>query len=136
MAKTGGWCKKLMDKSKSNASHLKLGRQRALIARPPAKASTYHDKLVALEAHKRAIHGLVIRGVVVEEGGRNPAPAECFAGDGLPDDSLAATKPPKTNAERAKADKRNPLKHEMRNGWKPERFTREVTFVERALAAL
>lgn len=122
MAKTGGWCKKLMDKSRANATNNKLGRQRAIITR---NKSPYADKRVVFNEHAKAI-----------QGGHNPGPAETFRGDGLPDDSLAALKPPKTNAERAEQDKRAPLDDEMRSDWVARPYKRQPDSVTLLLRAL
>ena len=131
MAKTGGWFKKLRDKQRKQATETKLGKQRAVITRV---ASTHADKRVSFEAHKRSIHGLEVHGRVVDSGGRNPQPvltnikrdgsvkAVCFHGDGLVDDSLSTLKAPKTNAERAAADKRNSIASEAKPEWKPRGF--------------
>lgn len=119
MSKTGRAVAKLQLKSKGNAMKFRMGTHKPIIART---TTPFHEKAVAFAAHKRAIHGFERDGVVIDEGGRNPGPAECFRGDGLPDDSLAAVKPPKTMAERAKEDKRRALKDEMVEGWKPQRY--------------
>ena len=139
MAKTGGWCRKLTDKMKANATHEKLGRQRAVITR---NVSTFAEKRDVFEAHKRAIHGIERNGKVIQEGGRNPGPiwtyikktgnekAVTFRGDGLPDDSLCALRPPKTNAERAAEDTRRPLKDEMRPGFASQVWKRQPKAAE------
>lgn len=123
MSKTGGAVTKLQDKAKRNAMHFRMGRHRPVIVRTKTQ---FADKQVALLEHKRAIHGLVVihgdREIVLDHGGRNPGPAECFAGDGLPDDSLGALKAPKSNQERAEADKRNSIKSEVCEGWRPRPF--------------
>jgi hypothetical protein len=112
MAKTGGTIAKLAEKSKRNAMAKRMGTHKPTISRV---TSTYHDKLVALRAHQETIAG-----------GFNPGPAECFRGDGLPDEVIAGSKnwegvkPPKSMAQRAEEDKRKPLRDEMRDGWKPE----------------
>jgi hypothetical protein len=103
MAKTGGAVAKLEEKSKRNAVRFKLGTIKPMISRTKAP---FHEKLVAYDAHRK----LIANGI-------NPAPV--FEGTGLPDEVV---KVPKTNAERAEADKRAPLKDEMVAGWKPRPF--------------
>ena len=107
----GGAVAKLSEKRKRMGTNHALGTIRALMTRPPAKSSTYADKRNVYEQHARAIMD-----------GYNPGAAETFRGDGLPDDSLDAVKPPKTNAERAKEDKRPPIKAEAREGWRPQPY--------------
>lgn len=119
MSKTGRAVAKLQLKSKANAMKFRMGTHKPIITRT---TTPFHEKALAFRDHVRAIHGLVVHGVVVDEGGRNPPPADTFRGDGLPDDSLAAIKPPKSMKERADADKRRPLKDEMVEGWKPQRY--------------
>lgn len=130
MAKTGRAVAKLTEKSKQRAMKHKLGTHNAIVART---RSTYAEKVVAFELHKQSIHGFH-KGSIHNEGGRNPCPrvtytkregddtAVTFRGDGLPCDALESARAPKSNAERAKEDKRQSIKSEAREGWKPERY--------------
>ena len=132
MAKTGGWAKKLMDKSRANATKLKLGGQRAVITR---NASPYAEKVAALNDHKALIESGCNLGTPltwVGEGKR----ARTFHGDGLPDDSLRALRTPPTNAERAKADTRKPLDAEMRSDWTARPYKRQRDNVSLMLRGL
>lgn len=108
MAKTGGAVQKLQDKAQRNAARFKMGSFKPVISRTK---TPFAEKQVVYEQFASAIAA-----------GFNPGPAECFRGDGLPDDSLSAIKAPKTNQERADADKRQPLKGEMVEGWRPRAF--------------
>lgn len=118
MAKTGGWCKKLVEKSKRNATTRALGSKRAVVTR---SNSTHHEKRVALEAHRRLIqnHAINLGPRVTYLKRQGDEVATTFRGDGLPDE---VTSTAKTNAERAAEDKRAPIKDESREGWKPQRF--------------
>lgn len=130
MAKTGRAVAKLVEKDKRRAMKARLGGQSALITRT---RSSYHDKVLALETHKHLIHGFT-HGRLVNAGGINlgcrvtdlskdgSKRGVTFRGDGLPDDSLGETKAPKSNAERAKEDKRPRLATEWREGFKPQRY--------------
>jgi hypothetical protein len=139
--KTGAPVAKLRELSKRKSMAFRMGTATPLLKR---SASTYHEKRVAFEAHKRAIHGLTINDKVVDHGGRNPIPvatyisktedtmAVTFRGDGLPNEGwdlddngkFAARTPPapKTNAERAKADKRPTIKSEAKATFRPRAF--------------
>ncbi len=132
MAKTGGWAKKLMDKSRANATKQKLGGQRAVITR---NASPYAEKVAALNDHKALIESGCNLGTPLTWVGAGKR-ARTFHGDGLVDDSLAALKAPKTNAERAKADKRTPLDREMRNDWTARPYKRQADNVGMLLRAI
>jgi hypothetical protein len=118
MAKTGGAVTKLQDKAKRNAMRVRMGTFKPIISR---NTSPFHDKRIAYIVHQRTVCGVISArsGEYVQEP-RAIAPAETFYGDGLPDDSLDGFKVPKTNAERAAADKRPPLNDEMVEGWKPQ----------------
>jgi hypothetical protein len=136
MAKTGGWAKKLTDKSRANATKLKLGGQRATITRTKA---THHEKRVAFEAHRRLVvdHAINLGCRVTDLSKSGKKRGVTFRGDGLPDDSHSALRTPPTNAERAEADDRKPIKSECFDGWKPARFKRQpdsVTLMLRNLA--
>jgi hypothetical protein len=52
MSKTGGWAKKLTDKSNAKATALRMGTHRAIVTRTN---STFAEKQVAFLAHKRLI---------------------------------------------------------------------------------
>lgn len=122
MAKTGGAVQKLAEKTKRNGVRFKMGSFKPLLGRTK---SAFSDKQVSLADHKRAIFGVISRrtGEWLQLP-RMIGPVETFKGDGLPDDSLATAKAPKTMQERALEDKRNPLKGEMVEGWKPRPFGR------------
>src|SRR6478752_4396688 len=117
MAKTGGAVQKLRDKSNHKATALRMGTHKPIIART---MTPYAEKTTAYREHVERILN-----------GSNPSAVETFRGDGLPDEVIsgsknwAEVKPPKTNAERAKEDKRNRLKDEMVPGWRPSRYVRE-----------
>lgn len=128
--KTGAPVAKLRELSKRKAMAFRMGTAKPLASR---NASTYHEKAVAFEAHRRAIHGTFnVQGIMVEEGGRNPIAAEVFHGDGLPSEGYEykadgtfetrTPRPPKTAAERAAGDKRKSLASEVREGWRPRPF--------------
>ena len=110
-SKSGGAVAKLAEKSKRNAVKFKLGSIKPMISRTK---TPFHEKAIAYEAHRK----LIALGI-------NPAPI--FEGTGLPDEVVRV---PKTNQERADADKRRPLKDEMVQGWKPGRY---LTKRQRAL---
>ena len=114
--RNGGAVAKLTDKLKHRAMRAHLGTHKSILTRVGTKA-THHEKALAFLQHQRAIHGLVVNGVQVLEGGRNPGPV--FEGTGVPDE---LPKRIKTTAERAADDKRRPLKDEMVEGWKPARY--------------
>jgi hypothetical protein len=128
--KTGAPVAKLREIAKRKAMAFRMGTIKPIITRT---ASTYHEKRIAYDAHRRAIHGTYnVKGVMVERGGRNPIAAETFHGDGLPSEGYVlnaegkfethAPKAPKTAAERAKADKRNSIASESRATFKPRPF--------------
>jgi hypothetical protein len=126
--KSGGPVAKLVEKNKRNAMNFRMGTNKPITSR---SSSSYHEKAEAFKVHKERIHGFQ-HGRFINEGGYNPAPPVTydkdgehivtFRGDGLPDDSLGGFKAPKTNAERAAEDKRAPIKSEVREGWKPQRY--------------
>jgi hypothetical protein len=132
MSKTGGWAKKLADKSNAKATALRMGTHRAIVTRTN---STFAEKQVAFLAHKRLItvHAINPGCRVTDLTKDGKKRGVTFRGDGLADDCLAALKPSKTNAERAKEDKRNRLKDEMVPGWRPSRYVREDDVVSAAL---
>ncbi|WP_454627747.1 hypothetical protein [Bradyrhizobium cenepequi] len=79
-------------------------------------SSTHHEKAVALKAQKDLLHGFR-HGRFVNKGGVRII--AIVDGTGVPDEVIKA---PKTNAERAAADKRPPLKDVMVQGWKPRPY--------------
>lgn len=125
MAKAGGAVQKLQLKAQQRSVRLSKGTFKPLIARIDA---THHEKAIAYRAHQEMI-----------ENGINPGPVDDYAlvvklsaktgkpmkaklmrvHSGVPDE---VTRTPKTNAERAAADKRAPIKSEMRDGWKPQPY--------------
>jgi len=127
MSKNGGAITKLQDKAKRNVLARKMGTIKPLVTRT---ASTFSEKRVALIEHRERI-----------ERGSNPAAAECFRGDGLPDEVIpgsknwVSAKPPKSNQERAAEDKRNSLRSEWREGFRVQRFERKMNRSERRAAA-
>jgi hypothetical protein len=137
MASNGGAITKLQDKAKRNAMAKRMGTIKPILTRTK---TPFADKAMAFAEHKRAIHGHMVNGVMVDEGGRNPPPAMTFWGDGLPDEVIPGSKnwshvkAAKTNAERAAADKRNPIKSEVRDGWKPQSYSIKPNRSERRAA--
>lgn len=118
MAKTGRAVAKLLEKSKRNATNRALGTTRGVITRTK---STFAEKAVAFEAHRRLIqdHAINLGPRVTYTKRTGDDTATTFRGDGLPEE---VTRVAKTNAERAAEDKRAPIKDEVRTGWKPQRY--------------
>jgi hypothetical protein len=116
--RTGGAVAKLSDKRKRMGTAQALGTIRAVVTRTN---STFHEKRVALEHHKWLIqeHAINLGCRVTNTKKDGSEQAVVFRGDGLPEE---VTRKVKTNAERAKEDKRAPIKSEVREGWKPERY--------------
>jgi len=118
MAKTGQAVAKLLEKSKRNATNRALGTTRGVLTRTK---SNYAEKAVAFEAHRRLIQDHYInlgpRVTYIKKSGDDVATT--FRGDGLPEE---VTRTAKTNAERAKEDKRASIKSEARDDWKPQRY--------------
>lgn len=117
MAKTGGAVQKLSLKMQQRSTRLHKGTFKPLIARIDA---TYHEKVVAMKVHREMIHGreIVRRDGTIDHVGGGINPTAVFEGTGLPDE--VTVKAPKTNQERAAADKRNSLKSEWRDGFRPQ----------------
>lgn len=109
MAKSSNtWQKKLMAKDARLASRARYGSMVPLLTR---NKSPFHEKKLAFEDHRK---------MIVEHGVN---PTAVFDGTGLPDE---VTKQPKTNQERAEADKRNPLRAEWSDGFKPRGFGKKI----------
>lgn len=134
MAKTGNAVAKLAEKSKRNAINKRLGTYRAVITR---SSSTYHEKVVAFEAHRRLIvdHAINLGCRVTDLDKEGKKQGVTFRGDGLPDDSIQAVKVAKvlTAEELAKAEEKAKAKAEryraeMRDDWKPRRIGRRGLF--------
>ena len=96
----------------------KLGTMTPLTVR--AGKSTHHEKRVELDRYKKLIHGYR-EGKFVNKGG--VVFVAQFEGSGLPDETI---KPPKTNQERAEADKRKPLRVEWCAGFRPRGFGKKI----------
>lgn len=116
--RTGGAVSKLSDKRKRMGTNQALGTIRAVVTRTN---STYNEKRVALEAHRRLIveHAINLGPRVTYTKKTGDDTATTFRGDGLPEE---VTRVAKTNAERAAEDKRAPIRDEVREGWKPQRY--------------
>jgi hypothetical protein len=116
--RTGGAVSKLSDKSKRMATNRALGTIRAVVTRTN---STFAEKAVAFEAHRRLIqdHYINLGPRVTYTKKSGDEVATTFRGDGLPEE---VTRVAKTNAERAKEDKRASIKDEARADWKPKRY--------------
>ena len=118
MAKTGGWCKKLMDKQRANATNHKLGRTRALITRTK---STYDEKRIALKEHNALIASGVNPGCSLTYISKTEDKRDViFHGDGLPNEGYHARTP--TTPPKPKQDTRNSIKSEAVKSWRPRPF--------------
>jgi hypothetical protein len=115
MAKTGRAVAKLLEKSKRNAIAAHHGTLRAVVTRTK---SSFHEKRIAFEAHRRLIQDHAInlgpRVTYVKKSGDDVATT--FRGDGLPDE---VTRVVKTTKQRAEEDKRNKLSSEWKRGFRP-----------------